>query len=268
MNIFRLVSTFAIAMICFVRVTFAGSANVIVDLKNEYILGAAGNGKWLDSAHAAALLKAGDPLRVYALDRELGRATASKPKDMGEPCPDTQTVDVSPKAEDAIIALTATWNALPRKPRRADVTQSVYVEAVRDFLKEQRLPDAKVKITQILRIDLDGDGEEEVLISATNYLATDGRIPSSAPGGSYSFVLLRRLVAGKLKTQLVVGEFYPKEKEFNAPNRYRVLSVLDLDGDGKMEVIVDSSYYEGGATTIYRCTPSKIEELLSTGCGA
>ena len=268
MSSLRAVVIFVIAMVCVGRTTFAGPANVIVDLKNEYIVGAADKGKWLDSAHAAAALKAGASLRVYSLDRELGTTTAAKPKEMGEPCPDTQTVDVSPKRDNATIALSATWNALPRKPRKADVTQPTYVEAVREFLKGHGLADPKIKITQILRIDLDGDGEEEVLISATNYLAKADGVPSSSPADSYSVVLLRRVVAGKVKTQLVVGEVYPRSKEFSAPNRFRVLSVLDLDGDGKMEVIVDSAYYEGGATTIYRCTPSKIEELLSTGCGA
>jgi hypothetical protein len=187
---------------------------------------------------------------------------------MSEPCPDTWTVKLSPAPEGGAIALNAPWNALPRKPRPADVTQPVYVQAVRDFLEEKGLRDPKVHITQILRIDLEGDGEEEVLISATNYFTKEKGMPSTATAGSYSFVLLRRVVAGKVKTQLVEGEFYPKRKESSAPNKYRVLAVLDLDGDGKMEVIVDSQYYEGGATTIYRCTPEKIEELLSTGCGA
>ena len=62
---------------------------------------------------------------------------------------------------------------MPRKPLIADATQSVYVEAVRDFLKARGVADPKVQITRILRVDLDGDSEEEVLISATNYFTED-----------------------------------------------------------------------------------------------
>jgi len=75
-------------------------------------------------------------------------------------------------------------------------------------------------------------------------------------------------VDGKVRTQLIEGEFYPKAKTFNAPNSYEVIAVLDLDGDGKMEVVVRSLYYEGGATSVYRCTPTKVEELVTVACGA
>jgi hypothetical protein len=44
--------------------------------------------------------------------------------------------------------------------------------------------------------------------------------------------------------------------------------VLDLNGDGKLEVIVHSFYYEGGQKTIYRWDPDKIEEVLSVECRA
>ena len=139
-----------------------------------------------------------------------------------------------------MIAIAAPWNALPRKPKVIDTTQKAYVEAVRDFLKTKGIQQPKVKIESILRADLDGDGEEEVLISATNYFSKDNHLPMRSPAGSYSMVLLRRMVAGKVETQLVEGEFHPKAyvrkgDSFDAPNAYKVIATLDLDGDGKME---------------------------------
>jgi hypothetical protein len=245
----------------------------IVEVEYGYLFGATADGKWIKSEETAKALNDETSYRIYGLTQSLGEAKGGKPKAVEDVCTETLSVSLSPKPEKGVIALAAPWNALPRRPRINDTTQQVYSDAVRDFLKTKGIEQPQVKIENILRVDLDGDGEDEVLISATNYFDKENRVPMRSPAGSYSMVLLRRVVAGKVETQLVEGEFHPKayvrtEDSFDAPNAYKVIATLDLDGDGKLEVVVSSNYYEGEAITIYRCEPKKIEVLLSVACGA
>jgi hypothetical protein len=164
------------------------------------------------------------------LTQSLGQAKGDKPT-LAQDCGETLAVSLSPKPEKGVIALAALWNALPRKPRIADPTQQVYVNAVSDFLKTKGIEQPKVKIDNILRVDLDGDGEEEVLISATNYFSKDGHVPMRSPAASYSMVLLRRTVAGKVETQLVEGEFLSESVSNTHRKRRELQRTKCLQGD-------------------------------------
>jgi hypothetical protein len=256
----------------------AADVHPIIEIETGYFFGGSENGKWAKPEKAAKSTRKKTIYHVYGLTKQAGQITAGKPKSVEEPCPDTLTVSLSSKPKDGVIGLAASWNALPRAPVIADATQPVYVEVVRDFLQDRGIADPKVRIKRILHVDLDGDGEEEVLISATNYFTDDKsndtaaapfpEAPIEAPQrGSYSVVILRRVVDGNVQTKLVTGEVYAKPDEPVAPNVYSLAAVLDLNGDGKLEVIVHSFYYEGGQTTIYRCEPDKIEAVLSVECG-
>jgi hypothetical protein len=266
-------SVTAVGVLLISAAASAADLHPIIEVQSGYLLGATKDGKWIKADETAKTLPDESTYRVYGLTESLGEAKGRKAESEGLPCEETVFVALSDKPEKGVIALAAPWNALPRKPKLADTTQQVYIDAVRDFLKAKAIGEPDVKIDNIVRVDLDGQGEEEVLINATNYFEKDERVPMRSLAGSYSMVLLRRVVAGKVETQLVEGEFHPKAygrkgDSFDAPNAYKVIAVLDLNGDGKMEIVVRSHYYEGEMTTIYQCDPKKAKEVLSSGCGA
>lgn len=253
-------------------ITIAAELHPIVEVQSGYLFGASGDGKWIKPDETAKSLADETSYRVYGLTQSLGEAKGGKAKPEEVPCEETLAVELSPKPEKGVIAIAAPWNALPQRVRVLDPNQKVYTDEVRDFLKTKGIAEAKVKIENILRVDLDGDGEEEVLISATNYFSKDESVPMRSPAGSYSCVLLRRVVGGKVETQMFEGEFHPqayvsKDDSFDAPSAYKVVAVLDLDGDGKMEIVVESKYYEGEATTIFHYDLKMYKALLTVGCG-
>ena len=239
----------------------------IVAARNGYLVGAVDAGKWIDAKHALESIKVGATLPIFDLSGETGKVTITKVENEGEPCPATPFVFTEPeRPEHGAIAFAPKWNPLPRKAQTLALTQDVYVDLVRKFLEERKIRNPIVNITQILRVDLDGDGEDEVLISATHYERESDTNVSGA--NTYSFVMLRRVVGGKVKTELVAGEFYPKAKKSNAPNEYEVTALLDLNGDGKIDIVVRSAYYEGDEVEIFECGKSGVKRVLSVGCGA
>ena len=239
-----------------------------VDLPSGLIIGGHAGGKWLSSQEAGKALEPGRKYRLFTLTGKTGDAVGGKAAPNTEVCPDVWEQRMQPTTEKSAIALAVPWNPMPRTAKASDKTQEVYLKATHDFLVSRGIARPAVKITQLLQIDLDGDGENEALLSATNYPGEEGESPDHAVAGNYSFVLLRHVVDGKVQTKLVDGEFYAKASESQTPYRYEVSGLLDLDGDGRLEIIVYSAYYEGATVTVWRFGAGKLHKVLEVGCGA
>ncbi len=247
----------------------AADAATFIELPFCYVIGGHAKGKWLTSEQSGKAIKPDAEFRVYDLQTETGKTKFIKAGPDADVCPDVWIAKFDTDPDKHGIALSASWNPLPRPVTSANKTQEPYVKAVKDILISKGIKNPVVKITQHLRADLDGDGEEEVLLAATHYSNDEGDMgaPMQAAQGNYSFVAMRRVVAGKVVTQIFDGEFYEKPKDSNAPNIHEIGGLLDLDGDGRMEILLHSTYYEGGGTTVWQLGAQKTIKVLDIVCG-
>ncbi len=241
------------------------TAHPVVDATHGHLFGATGRGGWLPPDSAVAFVEAETTYRLYTLDRSLGEATGGAASPPRETCANpTVEIDTPPGESDDIIGVAGDWNVLPRVPSQQNPNQPAYEEFVAAQLREHGIPEPDVHITQLLRIDLEGDGTDEVLLSANR----TGGLGTSARAGDYGLVLLRKVVDGEAVTVPIVEEYYPEECIAEcAPMEYRVVAVLDLDGDGRQEPVIGYRYYEGAGMTVYSIEGQRTHERLSWACG-
>jgi hypothetical protein len=242
----------------------------IVDVGSNFLLGGSAQGNWLTPDVMSNTVAGGESYRVYSLKGYLGRSTGTLAVPAGEPCEDVQSVDLQPSRQNTgSIAVASTWAAMPRLPRTLSNTTPVYVKAVSDLLKARGIATPNVNIEQVLQVDLEGDGVKEVLVSATYFAGSDNNepIPSITPG-DYSITFMRKLVAGKVETVVLAEDVHTEQADFAAPSKYKIAGVMDLNGDGTMEVVLNGSYYEGAWTSVLQIKGTQFEEVLSAGCGA
>ncbi len=249
-----------------------GSVHAIVDHNTGILLGGSRGGEWLPAAAVAPTLKGGERYRLYGLNGAVGKADGGAPEGYGQPCPDTMFVEFSPlewKNEGDLpvhmIAVTGEWNAVPRKPKRFLTNQKIYHEAAAVFLREHGIVTPDVRLTQVIRIDLEGDGVDEVLVAGTRRKTGD---PGGVEPGDYSFVFLRKLADGKVSTVALLADNHPDPRPENISYRFDVMAVMDLNGDGAMEIVIQSEYYEGSAATVFTVEGLAVTQVLIAGCGA
>lgn len=241
---------------------------------SNWLIGAGSSGSWLEPAQVNEAQIAGT-YTLYTLDGPLEGLYVGlpgpPPDPLGGPCFDLFTIEVLPApaavAAERPIAVKAPWNPLPRRPELLDPANPTYVEIVAERLRDQGIAQPDVQIERIVRVDLEGDGTDEVLISATRHEPGSETIGIFAAAGDYSFVLLRRVVDGTVVTVPLIEEYFVESSDTMITTTNRLLALLDLNGDGRMEAVVASDYYEGASTLVFELDETRARQVLSVACG-
>jgi hypothetical protein len=246
------------------RASSAPTVHFIVDAAEGMLFGAVANRRWLPAGNAAPLIREGMKYHLYRLTRPLGERLGGAARPPPETCsnPTVRIADVPPGDED-VIAVSDDSNALPRAPSVQSTRQLAYRDRVAQWLRARGIADPSLNITQLLRVDLEGDHVDEVLIAA-NRLRGAG---TSAQAGDYAVVLMRKITAGAVQTIALAEEYYPTGCIADcAPAAHRVAAVLDVSGDGVMEVVLSWRNYEARGKSIYRAQEGGMVRTLAWEC--
>ena len=240
----------------------------VLDAKSGYVLGAPVNGTWRDGQHVARQVGAGRRYRVFGPAGLLGTSTGTRAVSEDVPCAETFGVELSPRPEaaEAEVAVDGAWNVLPRPVTRLSAAAAAgYAGAVRQILLQHGIRSPVARVTGAARVDLDGDGTEEVIVSA---FRSTGNGTFTVGAGDYSLVFVRKLVGGVVRTIMLEQEYHPRARGETTTNEYTIAGAWDLDGNGGYEIVIRASYYEGGWMTLYRIRGTTAQNLVSAGCGA
>ena len=240
----------------------------IVELGNRGLMGGVQNGKWIAPASVSPKMKSETEFVLVGWNGvEEGGIGVGKKGEQEDVCQDFTRFEFDLQQDYGVaIGSTAKWNPVPRLPKAIDKNGSVYKTVVTNFLRKKGIAKPVVRIKEAFRVDLEGDGVEEVVLSATYYKKG---LSSDASAGDYSFVIVRKSAGKTVTDHLLQGDFILKKVDFGAPTENHVSAIADLNGDGKMEIVLNGRYYEGDFASAFEMKngrPVKIKEF-EIGCG-
>jgi len=163
---------------------------------------------------------------------------------------------------DTVVGVTGVADIQPRPVTVLD--PAGYKDETVAALASIGIDDPAAQAKLVVRSDLDGDGSDEVLMQVERVA---DRANLQADPGDYSAVFIRQLIGGRVRTTVV--EHHVAEAEYNGYILvFSIVAVADLNGDGRMEVVLDQNYYEGSSTLAYELAANgSLVDVMGTGCG-
>ena len=153
----------------------------------------------------------------------------------------------------------------PRLPRAQSLNQEMYQRVAAGLLRSKGLNIQRARLTQLMRIDLNGDGVEEVLMAASSR-PDYGRTPEEKKG-DYSLLAIRYVDNGVVRARILDYNISKRNLIFSAPGYFEFMTFVDIDGDGPMEIVGANGYYEGNGFEAWKFDGKTTKSVMFAGWG-
>jgi hypothetical protein len=167
--------------------------------------------------------------------------------------------------DDTPVAVSGVADVHPRPVTVLNPAAPEYRTAAGRVLASLGIQDPDPQVRQVVRADLDGDGADEVLVRAERLVDRESLSPVE---GEYSVLFLRRLVGGAVRDTVLFSDTAHLEAESRYMMAFDVGAVADLNGDGRMEVVIGIKYYEGSSVQVHELHGDTLAPVLGLGCGS
>lgn len=222
---------------------------------------------WLDAETEGALpIVGGEDYQTIVLD-SLGLTTAGPQTVVCEPLELLGVQLADPGLLGDVpgpygVAVSAPWELQPYLFEIPD-DDGTYAGFAAEILSARGLDVANPVIKQLVRTDLEGDGVNEVIVVAEE--VTPGLLMEV---GDYSIVFMRKVIDGEVQTA-ILEETVVLGDDQQYSGAHSVGTVADMNGDGRMEIVTNSAFFEGFGVSVWEYVNDDVGPVirLQNGCG-
>ncbi|MDX2007947.1 MAG: hypothetical protein SFU83_22120 [Meiothermus sp.] len=252
------------------RLILVGFPSLLEETDTRFdLLGGSTRPAWVSDTNSFA--DQGVRYQLWGLAGKLKTSgTGSERAAQAAPCQRHYSVNVQPALHRKgwLVASSAPWNLRPRPVVVVPLNNPAHLEAIRMHLESAGLSLPSVELLSATRADLDGDKLDEVILVAANSIRNSNLFPvPHGDQGTYGLMLVRKLVGGTVKTFVLGQDIFTQQDDQRLPLFFDLVNVLDLNGDGRLEIVMFQANTKGYKISALEWTGSGFVPRLTTSCG-